>query len=427
MEEARSEVRPQVTRAQLGSVALGNALEFYDFMIFSFFAIQIGETFFPSTNPVNSLLAALATFGAGFLTRPLGAWAIGRYGDRVGRKPAMLLSFGLIGVSSLALALIPSYAAIGIAAPVLVIIGRLVQGFALGGEVGPSTAFLAECAPIEKRGRYISLQFISQGAAILASGIVGVAVAKAFGDAGLTEYGWRIALALGALIVPVGLVLRRSLVETLPEPSSEEPASSAPYARVIVLGFFILLAGTIGTYVMTYLTTYAQSVLGLPPDISLGATVAGGLAYMLGAVAGGVAADRIARRPVMLVPMGLSFVLILPSFWWLNANPSEAVLYAVAFWLRFILTMGMTAGFIALTEGLPLRVRAGALSLVYAVAISVFGGSTQFIIAWLTDATGDPMAPAWYLLAATGIGLVAMALMRESHPRRTAPVTLSAA
>jgi MFS transporter, MHS family, citrate/tricarballylate:H+ symporter len=413
---------PRVTRAQLGSVALGNALEFYDFMIFSFFAIQIGATFFPSTNPVNSLLAALATFGAGFLTRPLGAWAIGRYADRAGRKPAMLLSFALIGVSSLALALIPSYAAIGVAAPVLVIVGRLVQGFALGGEVGPSTAFLAECAPADKRGRYISLQFISQGAAILASGLVGVAVAKAFGEAGLTDYGWRVALGLGALIVPVGLVLRRSLVETLPEVAPASQAEVLPYRRIVVLGFLILLAGTIGTYVMTYLTTYAQSVLGLPADVSLGATVAGGLAYMLGAATGGWAADKIGRRPVMLVPMALSFVLILPSFWWLNASPTEPVLYAVAFGLRFVMTMGIAAGFIALTEGLPLRVRAGALSLVYAVAISVFGGSTQFVIAWLTAVTGDPMAPAWYMLGATGIGLAAMALMRESHPRRIAAI-----
>ncbi|MGN3974179.1 MFS transporter [Tsuneonella sp. SYSU-LHT278] len=408
--------RAPPSRKQLGAVALGNALEFYDFMIFSFFAIQIGETFFPSTDPINSLLAALATFGAGFLTRPLGAWAIGRFGDRAGRKPAMLLSFALIGVSSLALALVPSYAAIGVAAPVLVIIGRLVQGFALGGEVGPSSAFLAEAGPADKRGRYISLQFVSQGAAILASGIVGVIVAKSFSDAGLTQYGWRIALALGALIVPVGLVLRRSLEETLPPAAAVTEADIAPYRRIVVLGFFILLAGTIATYVMTYLTTYAQSVLGLPADISLGATVAGGLAYTLGAIAGGIAADRLGRRPVMLAPMALSLAMIMPSFWWLNASPSEGVLYTVAFGLRFFLTMGMTAGFIALTEGLPRRVRSGALALVYAIAISVFGGSTQFVIAWLTDVTGDPMAPAWYVLAATAIGLCAMALMRESRP-----------
>lgn len=417
MDTTASADRPTATRSQIASVALGNALEFYDFLIFSFFAIQIGETFFPSTTPVNSLLAALATFGAGFLTRPLGAWAIGRYGDRAGRKPAMLLSFTLIGISSLAVALVPSYAAIGIAAPILVIIGRLIQGFALGGEVGPSSAYLAEAAPPERRGQYISLQYASQGAAILASGIVGVIVAKIFEGPALAEYGWRIALALGALIVPVGIVLRRSLTETLPEPEERADPAAEGYGRIVIAGFFILLAGTIGTYVMTYLTTYAQSVLKLPPDISLGATVAGGLAYLLGALVGGWASDRFGRRRVMVPMAALSLLLTLPAFWWLNSQPVEGVLYAVAFGLRFIMTIAAAVGFIALTEGLPARVRSGALALVYAIAISVFGGSTQFVIAWLTEVSGDPMAPAWYMLVATAIGLVAMIAMRETHPR----------
>lgn len=323
-----SETPPaKVTHAQLGSVALGNALEFYDFLIFSFFAIQIGETFFPSTNPINSLLAALATFGAGFLTRPLGAWAIGRYGDRAGRKPAMLLSFALIGASSLAVALVPSYAAIGMAAPILVIIGRLVQGFALGGEVGPSSAFLAECAPPDRRGRYISLQFVSQGAATLASGLVGVTLASTMSEADLASYGWRIALALGVLIVPVGLVLRRSLEETLPEPpattASTAPVQAASHRRIVVLGFLILLSGTISTYVLNYLATYAQTTLGMPASISLGATVATGLAYAVGSGVAGWAADRWGRRPVMLLPAIISVLASVPAFWLLNAVPVD--------------------------------------------------------------------------------------------------------
>ncbi|MFN6934513.1 MAG: MFS transporter [Tsuneonella sp.] len=427
MDEVTAAERPKATRAQLGSVALGNALEFYDFLIFSFFAIQIGETFFPSSNPVNSLLAALATFGAGFLTRPLGAWAIGRYGDRAGRKPAMLLSFALIGVSSLFVALVPSYASIGIAAPIMVIIGRLVQGFALGGEVGPSSAFLAEAAPPDKRGRYISLQMVGQGAAMLASGIVGVSLAAIMTDAELTAYGWRIALALGVLIVPVGLVLRRSLEETLPPPPTADEAPPSGYARVVVLGFLIMLSATVGTYVLGYLTTYAQVELGLPPGISLGATVAGGAAYLGGAVIGGWASDRWGRRPVMIYPMALGTALVMPGFWLLTAMPTEATLLSVAFGLRLILILAVTAGFVAIAEGLPVRVRSGTLSLVYAIAISVFGGTTQFTIAWLTDATGNPVAPGWYLLGASLIGLVAMTMMRESHPRRIAPVTLTPA
>ena len=417
MSSGQPAAAPPATRAQIVSVALGNALEFYDFLIFSFFAIQIGATFFPSDNPVNSLLAALATFGAGFLTRPVGAWAIGRYGDRVGRKPAMLLSFALIGVSSLAVALVPSYASIGIAAPVLVIVGRLVQGFALGGEVGPSTAYLAEIAPPDKRGRFISLQFVGQGAAILASGLVGVTLAAIMDDAALTRWGWRVALALGALIVPVGLILRRSLEEPPPPPAAVRALElSASYRRIVALGFMILTSATIATYVLAYLTTYAQTELHLPPGIALGATVAGGLAYLLAALASGWACDRWGRRAVMIGPMALGTAATLPGFWLINAVPTEPVLYAVAFALRFVMTLAATAGFVALTEGLPRHVRSGALALVCALAISVFGGSTQFVIAWLIELTGDPMAPAWYMLAASLSGLVAMLQMRESRP-----------
>lgn len=200
------------------AVALGNALEFYDFITYAFFAAQIGRTFFPSDRPGVSLLASLATFVAGFLTRPLGAWVIGRIGDRRGRKSAMLLSFGLIGVAVIGLPLTPSYAAIGLWAPALVVGFRLLQGFALGGEVGPSTAFLMEAAPLMHRGFYISMQAMSADAAVLVAGLVGVLLAHWLSPAALDAWGWRLALGLGAVIVPFGWLMRRNLVETLDVP-----------------------------------------------------------------------------------------------------------------------------------------------------------------------------------------------------------------
>ncbi len=206
---------PLLARRQVVAVALGNALEFYDFITYAFFAAQIGRTFFPSDRAGVSLLASLATFGAGFLTRPLGALVIGRMGDRRGRKPAMLLSFGLIGVAVIGLPLTPSYAAIGIWAPALVVGFRLLQGFALGGEVGPSTAFLMEAAPLMRRGFYISMQAMSADAAVLAAGLVGVVLAHWLSPAQLDAWGWRLALGLGAVIVPFGWLMRRTLVETL--------------------------------------------------------------------------------------------------------------------------------------------------------------------------------------------------------------------
>ena len=187
---------------QVAAVAAGNALEFYDFLCCSFFAVQIGGTFFPSHNAAASLLASLATFGAGFLTRPVGALVIGRFADRMGRKPAMLLSFGLMGAAIVGLALTPPARSIGVAAPILAIGFRLMQGFALGGEVGPSTAYLVEAAPPHRRGLYVSMQYMGQDAAVLAAGLMGVGLAGVMGADALRDYGWRIAFLAGAVIVP---------------------------------------------------------------------------------------------------------------------------------------------------------------------------------------------------------------------------------
>src|ERR1700743_446482 len=197
----------------VAAAVTGNALEFYDFTTYGYFALQIGRTFFPSHDPFISLMITLMTFGAGFIMRPVGAVVIGRYADRIGRKPAMIICFAMMGAGVLALALTPSYAQVGPAAPIIVVWSRLVQGCALGGDVGPTTAFLLEAAPIEKRGLYGSLQFASQGISTLAAGLAGVALAHCLTPAQLDHFGWRIALSLGALIVPVGLAMRHSLPE----------------------------------------------------------------------------------------------------------------------------------------------------------------------------------------------------------------------
>ena len=234
----------RATGAQLVGVTLGNALEFYDFLVFSFFAVQIGQCFFPAASQQTSLLSALATFGAGFFMRPLGALVIGGLGDRLGRRPMLLVSFALIGLSTLGVAITPGYASIGVAAPVIVILCRLMQGFALGGEVGASSAFLAEVAPPERRGRYVSLQFVGHGLSMLAAGLVGVALSAVMDDAALTGWGWRIAMALGVAVVPIGLALRRTLPETMdPEVSAEPAPRLATYRGVALFAFLTMLSG----------------------------------------------------------------------------------------------------------------------------------------------------------------------------------------
>ena len=194
--------KPTLTIPQLGAVVAGNALEFYDFLTFSFFAVQIGKAFFPVADDTIRLLAALATFGVGFATRPLGGLLIGPLADRLGRKPAMLFCFALMGASIAGLALTPSYARIGIAAPILAVLFRLLQGLALGGEVGPTTAFLLEAAPVEKRGLYVSLQHGTQQVATLLSGLVGLTLANLLPDAALSDWGWRVAMLIGVMVVP---------------------------------------------------------------------------------------------------------------------------------------------------------------------------------------------------------------------------------
>src|ERR1700722_12350443 len=220
------------------AISLGNALEVYDFTIFSFFAVQIGHAIVPSQFAKRGLLLVLATFGVGFLMRPLGAIVIGRYGDRAGRKPAMMWSFGLMGVSILGTALTPSYAHIGVAAPVLLLCFRLLQGFAIGGEVGPITAYAAEAAPPGYRARYVSMLGTGQGLAVLCSGLIGYALARLLSPADLDSYGWRIALLLGVLVVPIGLLIRSRLPETIAGAVAEarrDPTGQSPW-RVFFVG-----------------------------------------------------------------------------------------------------------------------------------------------------------------------------------------------
>ena len=404
---------------QIAAVAAGNALSFYDFVCYAFFATQIGACFFPSHDPTISLLASLATFGAGFFTRPLGGLVIGRMADRIGRKPAMLLSFILMGVGIVGLALTPSYQSIGVAAPVLFILFRLVQGFALGGEVGPTTAYLIESAPPLKRGFYGALASATQDGGVLIAGIIGTALAATLAPDALTSWGWRIAFLFGAAIVPFGLIVRRSLPETFVENTDDAPPRLGPFLRVAVLGLMMLLTGTVCNYAIEYMTTYANQTLHMNVTVAFAATVVIGVFNVTFDLISGWTTDRFGRKPIMIYPYIALALFVLPGFWLLSHFRTMAVLFAVSAVMSSLQCWGGGPTLTAVTESLPRRLRAGGVAVIYAVSIAAFGGTTQFMITWIIRETGNPLAPAWYMIGGIVIGLIAMVLMKETAPVKT--------
>jgi MHS family citrate/tricarballylate:H+ symporter-like MFS transporter len=429
----KSEVVPgsqKMPKRHIIAVTVGNALEFYDFVTYAFFSIQIGHAFFPSHNAYASLMLSLATFGAGFVTRPLGAFVIGNYADRAGRRPAMLLCFMLMGIAIVGMAVIPTYASIGIAAPILAVLARMAQGFSLGGEIGSNTAYLTEAAAPQNRGLVVSWQGASQNVAVTAGGLVGVALTAWMPAASLDAYGWRIAFLLGAITVPFGLWLRSTLPETLHRKEAA-PASSAVagesrltlarrHWRIFACGLGYLASGTIGTYIFDYIVTYAQATMHLTARVGFIAETGGNLLGIPVTLFAGWLSDRYGRRPLNIWGNLLFLVLIYPTFAWIAATRSEFAFITGMVYLNAI--AGITAGsfYAGLAESLPQSIRGSGFGITYSLAIALFGGTTQLVVTWLIHVTNNPVAPAWYLTGAVAVGQIALMLMPESAPIKLA-------
>ncbi len=412
-----------VTRGVVAAAVAGNAIEFYDFVSYAYFAVYIGRTFFPATSAYLSLLASVSVFGVGFFARPLGAWLIGMYADRRGRRPALLLTMGLMTVGTLGLAVTPSYAAIGAAAPLLLVVARLVQGFALGGDVGPSTAFLLEIAPAHRRAFFTSWQNASQGVSAFVAGALGLVLTSTLSPAQMQEWGWRLPFALALLLVPVVLVLRRNMPETLEVPAvidgARPAAPSLGHLRLVVLGILVFAGATIATYVSTYMATYATATLKLPPTTAMAATMAVGVSLLVGALAGGWWSDVAGPAWPALAPRVGLVVLAPAGLQLLVAHPGLVTLLAVCAMLGALTGMTSSAALYLLSERLALARRASGIALAYAAATAVFGGTTQAVVTWLIAATGSPIAPAWYA-SATGLASVVALVMLLRPPRASA-------
>jgi len=417
---------PPLNRKAVGAVVLGNALEFYDFTVYAFFAKPIGAAFFPATDPTHSLLASLALFGIGYVMRPIGGALIGAFADRAGRKPAMLITIALMALGMLMLAVCPSYATIGGWAQVIVIIGRLVQGLALGGEVGPSTAYLLEAAPPDRRGFVTSWQIASQGCAALFAGIVATALALFVGDQAMSDWGWRLMFLLGLGVVPVGLVIRSHLPETAGAEEDPDAAASTlavvgrllrEHGRLLGLTFLVISASTVSNAVGTNMPVFAGATLGLSETAATAVPIALGLASVAFPLLGGWLADRVGRRPVMIWPRALILILAVPAFAWVVNAPNPVSLYVVTFLLSALSSINAAAVIVGIPEALPRAVRSAGLSIVYAVAVSVFGGSTNFMVNWLIATTGDRLAPAYFLAVFSLIGTIAAYFLPETRGR----------
>jgi MFS family permease len=391
----------------------------YDFMVFGYYAAAIGAAFFPDKSPYVSLMLTLATYGAGFLMRPVGAIVLGAYADRHGRRAGLLLTLALMAAGILLTAATPGYAAIGLMAPLLVLAGRLVQGLSAGMELGGVSVYLAEIAPPGAKGFYVSWQSASQQVAVMFAASVGLVLNSRLSGAQMTAWGWRVPLLLGCLVIPVVLWLRRSLKETEEfaaqrhRPSLPEVlASLGANWRVVSLGVLMVTMTTVSFYLITaYTPTFGTAVLHLSSLDSFVATLAVGASNLLWLPLMGAWSDRIGRRPLLIGCTVLMLLTAYPVLAWLTHAPSLGALLATELWLSFLYASYNGAMVVALTEIMPPQVRTTGFALAYSLATSLFGGFTPAICQYLIQRTGNPAVPGLWLSFAALCGLTAALLL----------------
>jgi len=406
------------------ATSLGNALEWFDISVYAYFAVYLSKAFFPANDPTNSLLLTFGTFGLTFLARPIGGVLLGTYADRYGRKASLLLSIAMMTFGTLAVACMPTFDKIGVLAPLLVIVARLVQGFSAGGEFGSSTAFLVEHMP-GRRGFVASFQFASQGISSLLGSGFGVLLSSTLTETELQTWGWRIPFLFGVLIGPIGLYIRNNI-----EDATEPPAAKhdTPVRNVFMEQKFpvLLAVGAIATatavnYLIIYMPTYVVKTLNLPPTIGYLAAFAAAIAAItLNPVAGAIS-DRVGRTPYMITMAVLLLFAVFPLYLLLASKPSGMIIVLAVLLLGSLKALYLGAAAALMSEMFPAGTRATGLGLSYNIGVTVFGGMGPATVTWLgTFALIGDLAPGYYLTAVCLFSLWALFMIRRIRADRYA-------
>jgi MHS family citrate/tricarballylate:H+ symporter-like MFS transporter len=423
MPQSSTSQPPQI-KSRIGAIlraTSGNFLEQFDFFLFGFYAPYIAKAFFPSENETAALLNTFGVFWLGALMRPVGAIVLGAYIDRIGRRLGLIVTLAIMAAGTVIITICPSYASIGVAAPVIVLVGRLLQGFSAGVELGGVSVYLSEIATPGNKGFYTSFQSSSQQVAIFVAAIIGFTLNAMMPAATIAAWGWRIPFFVGCLIIPVIFVLRRSLEETpaflamKKHPTASEVfASAAVNWRIILLGMMLAAMTTVTFYFVTVFTPSFGKELHLSAQDSLLVTLLVAVTNFIWNPVGGALSDRVGRKPVLMAIAGLSFVTAYPALLWLTAAPTFGKLLVVG--MMFSLYFGVYSGAMlgALVEIVPAHVRTTCFSLAFALAAALFGTFTPFAALKLTAITGDKASPGFWLMCAAASGFIAAIVIYRS-------------